>query len=74
MDPLPRDQITFGLPTADVRGTVLADICPVKVGWTHDQVVAHVVGMFYYRLHVCCMNVVNMLYMFYVLIVSLYYL
>ena len=28
---LSRDQITFGLPTADVRGTVLGDICPVKV-------------------------------------------
>ena len=28
---LTRDQITFGLPTADVRGTVLGDICPVKV-------------------------------------------
>ena len=28
---LTRDQITFGLPTADVRGTVLGDVCPVKV-------------------------------------------
>jgi len=28
---LSRDQITFGLPTADVRGTILGDICPVKV-------------------------------------------
>ena len=28
---LSRDQITFGLPTADVRGTVLGDVCPVKV-------------------------------------------
>ena len=28
---LTRDQITFGLPTADVRGTILGDVCPVKV-------------------------------------------
>ena len=27
---LSRDQITFGLPTADVRGTILGDVCPVK--------------------------------------------
>ncbi|ROT73076.1 Peroxidasin-like protein [Penaeus vannamei] len=28
---LDKDQVTYGLPTADVRGTVLADSCPVEV-------------------------------------------
>lgn len=28
---LNKDQITYGLPTADVRGTVLGDQCPVEV-------------------------------------------
>ncbi|XP_043224189.1 uncharacterized protein LOC122382646 isoform X1 [Amphibalanus amphitrite] len=28
---LDKDQITYGLPTADVRGTVLGDSCPVEV-------------------------------------------
>ena len=28
---LNKDQITYGLPTADVRGTILADQCPVEV-------------------------------------------
>lgn len=26
-----KDQITYGLPTADVRGTILGDQCPVEV-------------------------------------------
>ena len=26
-----RDQVSYGLPTADVRGTVLGDQCPVEV-------------------------------------------
>lgn len=28
---LDKDQVTYGLPTADVRGTVLGDQCPVEV-------------------------------------------
>lgn len=28
---LDKDQITYGLPTADVRGTILGDQCPVEV-------------------------------------------
>ena len=28
---LDKNQITYGLPTADVRGTVLGDSCPVEV-------------------------------------------
>ena len=26
-----RDQVSYGLPTADMRGTVLGDQCPVEV-------------------------------------------
>ncbi len=30
-----RDEITFGLPLADVRGTGLGEACPIKVARKH---------------------------------------